>query len=205
MKTIKIYNNKFMHHIFGPLFGLLSVIIYFSGIILAFSLFTGFDFSCMISWLGGEYSPGAIYFNLGVFFSGILAIPLYIHIDRTLRVEKHNNNFRKSATVAALSSCVFFSLIGIFPSLLYNTLFYNLHGIFFLICLITAISYILLYSIFFLYSKYFDRFLSYMGFTTIMIIILFVLTWIPFIEWIMTFAISVWILSVSIYLLVKKH
>ncbi|MFX0031119.1 MAG: hypothetical protein ACFE8E_03540 [Candidatus Hodarchaeota archaeon] len=204
MKAKKIYNNNFMDYIFGPLFGLLSVIIYFSGIILSFILFTGFDFSCMISWLGGEYSPGAIYFNLGVFFSGIFAIPLYVHIDRTLRIEKYNNNFRKTAIMAALNSCIFFSLIGIFPSLLYNSLFYNLHGIFFLICMITAILYIFLYSILFLKSNHFDRFLSYLGFTTIIIIILFILTWIPFIEWIMTFAISTWILSVSIYLLVKK-
>ncbi|MFW9772319.1 MAG: hypothetical protein ACFFFB_05395 [Candidatus Heimdallarchaeota archaeon] len=203
MWRLNIYHNKFMIKVFGPLFGLISVIVYFSGIYLASILFTGFDFNCMISWLGGEYSPGAIFFNLGVFSSGFLAIPLYMHINRTLGVDHTKFNLKKAAITSALISCVFFSLIGLFPSLIFNTLYYYLHGIIFLICMITAITYLFLYSILFLNNNHFHRFLSYLGFITILVIILFLVTWIPVIEWIMTITIGIWVVSISIYLLLK--
>jgi hypothetical protein len=70
--------------------------------------------------------------------------------------------------------------------------------------MISALSYLILYTIIFLYNHNFNRLLSYLGFLTILIIMIFLLTWIPFIEWMMTFAIAVWVMSVSIYLLVKK-
>ncbi|MFX1498645.1 MAG: DUF998 domain-containing protein [Promethearchaeota archaeon] len=197
------YKNEFINLIFGPLFGLISVIVYFSGIIIAFILYSGFDFNNMISWLGGENSPGSIFFNLGVILSGILAVPLYIHIDRRLRKEKGNNNLKRIAISSALISCMLFSLIGAFPSSSYNILSYYLHGIFFLICMITAISYLLIFSVIFFHSDQFPRALSYLGFLVIIVIILFLFTWIPLIEWIMTFTIGVWILSISIYLLIK--
>lgn len=203
MRGIKIYKNEFTNHVFGPLFGLISVIIYFSGIIVAFILYSGFDFNKMISWLGEENSPGAIFFNLGVILSGIFAVPLYIHIDQRLRKEGGNNNLKRISISSALISCMLFSLIGFFPSSLYNLLSYYLHGIFFLCCLITAISYLLVYSFLFFHSKLFHRSLSYLGFLVISVIILFLFTWTPLIEWIMTFLIGLWILSVSIYLLVK--
>ncbi|MFW9946438.1 MAG: hypothetical protein ACFFDX_06365, partial [Candidatus Odinarchaeota archaeon] len=92
----------------------------------------------------------------------------------------------------------------VFPSLEYNELFSFLHGLFFLISMIGGVFYLLFYSLLFLKSTSFNKFLSYIGFGVILIFWIFLFTWIPIIEWLMTFAIIAWIMSISIYLLYKR-
>lgn len=201
---MKLHFMRLLKNTYGPISGLLSVIVYSIGIIISYILFTGFDFNCMVSWLGGEYSPGAIFFNVGVFLSGLFAIPFFIYLHKRTKAEVLNKQLRMSAIFLALSSCLFFSLIGLFPSLLYNFTFYIVHGIVFSISMITGIAYLLIYSIIFFKSKNFKKILSYIGFTIIVTMIIFLFTWIPIFEWLMTFAIIFWMVFVSTYLLVKK-
>ena len=205
MEDLKFYFNKLLKTQIGPICGLLSVIIGLTGDLIALSLFSGFNFDDnMISWLGGEWSPGAIFFNLGIILSGILAFPLFLHINRILKEENISPKLRKAAIVVALISCIFFTLVGVFPSLMYNSLYSDLHGIFFVISTIGGIIYTLFYSVLFLKSTSFNRFQSYLGFGIILIFAIFLFTWIPIIEWLMTFAIITWMMIISIYLLHKR-
>lgn len=204
MEDLKFYFNKLLKTQIGPVCGLLSVIIGLSSDLIALSFFSGFDFNNMISWLGGEYSPCALLFNLGIIFSGIFAFPLFLHINRVLKEENISSKLRKATIVIALNSCIFFTLVGVFPSLAYNELFSFLHGIFFVISMIGGIIYLLFYSVLFLKSISFNRFQSYLGFVVILIFVIFLFTWIPIIEWLMTFAIITWMTTISIYLLYKR-
>lgn len=204
MEDLKFYFNKLLKTQIGPICGLLSVIIGLTSDLVALSFFSGFDLNNMISWLGGEYSPCALLFNLGIVFSGIFAFPLFLHINRILKEENISKKLREAAIVIALISCIFFTLVGVFPSLIYNLLYSLLHGIFFLISMIGGIIYLLFYSVLFLKSTSFNRFQSYLGFGVILIFAIFLFTWIPIIEWLMTFAIITWMTIISIYLLYKR-
>jgi len=205
MEDLKFYFNKLLKTPIGPICGLLSVIISLTGDLIALLFFSGFNFDDnMISILGGEWSPGATFFNLGIILSGILAFPLFLHINRILKEEKISSKLRKAAIVIALISCIVFSLVGVFPSLEDNLLYSDLHGIFFVISMIGGIIYLLFYSVLFLKSNSFNRFQSYLGFVVILIFAIFLFTWIPIIEWVMTFAIIAWMMSISIYLLYKR-
>jgi hypothetical membrane protein len=205
MEDLKYYFNKLLKTQIGPICGLLSVLIGLTSDIIALSFFSGFNFDVnMISILGGEYSPGALLFNLGIILSGIFAFPFFLHINRILKEENISKKLRKVALIIALVSCIVFTLVGVFPSLKYNELFRFLHGLFFLISMIGGVIYLLFYSLLFLKSTSFNRFLSYLGFAVILIFWIFLFTWIPIIEWLMTFAIIAWIMSISIYLLYKR-
>lgn len=204
MENLKFYLNKFSKTRFGPIFGVLSVLVGLIGDSIALLLFSGYNLNYMISVLGSEYSPGAIFFNLGIFLSGIFAMPFFLHINKVLKEEYIEHKYQKLALMIALVTCIIFSLIGIFPSLLNNPLYSDLHGILFLFSMIGAIVYLLLYSLIFLKSKNFNRYISYLGFVVILIYILFLLSWFPIIEWLMTFAIITWIMIISIYLLYKR-
>lgn len=205
MENLKFYFNKLLKTQIGPICGLLSVIIGLSSDLIALSFYSGFNFDVnMISILGGEYSPGALLFNLGLVLSGILAFPLFLHINRILKEEKISPKLREATLIIALISCIIFTLVGAFPSLQDNELFSFLHGLFFLISMIGGIIYLLFYSVLFLRSTSINRFLSYLGFFVILIFAIFLFTWNPIIEWLMTFAIITWMMSISIYLLYKR-
>ena len=205
MEDLKFYFNKLLKTQIGPICGLLSVIIGLTSNLIALFLFSGFNFDVnMISVLGGEWSPGALLFNLGIILSGIFAFPLFLHINRILKEENISKKLRKAAIVITFISCLFFALVGVFPSFEHNELFRFLHGLFFLFSMIGGVSYLLIYSVLFLKSTSFNRFLSNIGFGVILIFAIFLFTWIPIIEWLMTFAIIAWMMSISIYLLYKK-
>ena len=130
MEDLKLYVNKLLKTPIGPICGLLSVIISLTGNSIALSFYSGFNFDDnMISILGGEWSPYAIFFNLGLILSGIFASPLFLHINRILKEENISTKLRKAAIIVALTSCLIFTLIGVFPDLEDNELFRFLHGL----------------------------------------------------------------------------
>ena len=103
MERLNLYTNKFLDYFPGFIFGIIAIIIGLTGDFLAISLYPGYSITKdMVSTLG--VGPGAIYFNLGTFYSGLIAIPFYIDLGRLLRNENENNNdkLRRTAITCAI-------------------------------------------------------------------------------------------------------
>ncbi len=79
MEKLNLYTNKFLDYFPGFIFGIIAIIIGLTGDFLAISYYPGYSITKdMVSTLG--VGPGAIYFNLGTFYSGLFAIPFYIDL-----------------------------------------------------------------------------------------------------------------------------
>ena len=131
-------------------------------------------------------------------------MPLYFYIIQNLSKENLNKILIQAALISAFVSCIFFILVGIFPSYENNAFFLYAHGISALICFISGGVYISLFSYLFLKSSQFSNLLAYIGYFHTGLITLFLFTWIPLTEWFMTVGIIIWILSVSFYMIYKK-
>ena len=186
----------------GPFFGIASTIIGLLGDILAIISSPSYTLSQMISVLGT--GTWGFFFNFGTIFSGIFALPLYFYLERVLAKENLYGEVRKAAIISAVISCMFFILIGIFPSYENNVFFLYAHGISTLFCFLSGVGYILLFSFLFYKNLKFPNTLVYIGLFQAGIMVLFLFTWNPIVEWIMTFGIIIWILSVSFYMIYKK-
>jgi len=195
------YLNKIFNVIPGQFFGILSTFVGLGGDILAILYFSEYNPSLMISVLGT--GPGGFFFNFGTILSGLLALPLYLYLERVLSKEKLNRKVLKMALISAIISCIFFILIGVFPSYKNNVFFLYSHGISALLCFLSGAVYIILFSYLFIKSSLFPKILAYIGYLHSGLIILFLFTWIPLTEWLMTFGIILWILSVSFYMIYK--
>lgn len=192
--------DKTLEVISGGVFGLLSVICIILGELIAFLLFPGYNiFKNMISELGA--GAGAIFFNLSVIISGIIIIPYYIHLARSFIGENIKENLRKYAILAALISCITYSLLGVFPSIESQTIIYLTHGLLAAISIAFGLGYLLLYSILMLRAQNFSKYQAYHGFLVAIFYAAFLLTWIPIIEWVMNLAILSWITANSVYIL----
>jgi hypothetical protein len=202
MVDFNIILNKIFNIIPGPIFGILSVIIGLLGDFLALLLFPDYNLNLMISKLGT--GPGGLFFNVGTILSGFFAFLFYLYLGRVVKVEPVNENLRKGAVISAITSCIFFILIGVFPSVDSNQLLVILHGNFASICFITGLIYFLLFNIVIIQSKNFLKMHSYIGFTEAILISIFLFTWNPVSEWIMTFGIIIWILFIASYLIYSK-
>ena len=200
MERFDFLVSKLLDFLPGGIYGILSVIIGILGDLLAFLLFPGYNSTLnMVSDLG--LGPGGIFFNLGLIISGIVAIPFYISLGKVFNKESDNIIIRKGAILSAVISCITFSFIGIFPALRGNKLMIFLHGTFSFICLLTAIGYMLLFSILMFKDERYSILHVSIGIIVACIILLFLLTWLPIIEWLLTGAIIFWVLFNSIYLI----
>ncbi len=199
------FNNLFtriFNSIPGQFFGIFSTLIGLLGDIIAIIYNSEYNLNLMISTLGT--GPGGFFFNFGTILSGILAIPFYFYLERTLSKENLNKKVLKTALISALISCVFFIAIGIFPSFDNNSFLLYAHGISALLCFISGALYFFLFSYLFRLSSIFPKTIVYIGYVQIALIILFLFTWNPLIEWLMTFGIILWILSLSFYMIYKN-
>jgi hypothetical protein len=183
----------------GATFGILSVIIGLLGDFLALLFFPEYNLTLMISKLG--IGPGGIFFNVGTILSGFFALLFYLYLGRVIKEDNPNEYLRKAAIISAITSCFFFMLIGVFPSVEGNQLLIILHGNSASISFITGLIYFLLFNIIILRNKNFLRIHVYIGFTEACFILIFLFTWNPILEWIMTFGIIIWILFIASYLL----
>ena len=199
--------TKFIDKLFeimpGGVFGLLSVALIILGEIIALLLIPGYSiFNNMISELGA--GPGGPFFNLSTIISGIIIIPYYIHLAKSFSGENIKENLRKYAILAAVISCITYSLLGVFPSIEDNIIIYVIHGTLAAISIASGLGYLLLYSILMLRAQNFSKYQAYHGFIVAVLYATFLLTWIPIIEWVMNMAILSWITVNSVYILYLK-
>jgi len=203
MEKLKINILQILNFIPRPFYGLLSALVGITGDIIAILLFPDFDLSYMISDLGA--SPGAIYFNIGAFLSGVFALLTYLHILEILENENINHpKVLRIGKVFAINSCVFFALIGVFPSVRSNVLLFAVHGAVALISLVSGVIYLSSFSYLFFKSEKFSGLVGYLPLITVGCIVPFLFSWHPITEWILTFGITFWIVAISIYMLYHK-
>ena len=201
MEKLKTNILKILNFIPSPYYGLLSAFVGIGGDIIAIALFPSYNFNRMISALGT--GPGAIYFNIGTILSGIFALLFYLYLIEVIGKETNDPKQQKVGRFFAINSCIFFSLVGVFPTST-DTILFVLHGTFALISWLSAIIYLSIFSSLIFKNKVIPKFFAYLALITAGTIILFLLTWIPIIEWIMALAITVWITLPSVYMLYRK-
>ena len=194
---------KILNYIPRPFYGLLSAAVGIAGDIIALSLFPNFNLRYMISDLGT--GPGAIYFNIGTFLSGLFALMAYLHIIEILESENldHPKVFRIGKAFA-INSCLFFALIGVVPSIRSNIFLFTIHGGIALISLVSGVIYLSSFTYLFSKSEKFTGLVSYMPLIAVISIVPFLFSWHPITEWIMTVGITFWIIAISIYMLYHK-
>ena len=201
MEKLKTHILNTYNLIPAPIYGLLSAATGFGGDIIAIALFPNYNFNRMISALGA--GPDAVYFNIGTIFSGISAMLFYLYMIKVIGRGTQNPKLHKVGRFFAINSCIFFSLVGVFPTSLNMTLFV-LHGTFALISWLSAIIYLSLFSFLIFENKVIPKFFGYLALITTVTIIIFLLTWIPIIEWMVALGVTVWITLPSVYLLYRK-
>ena len=201
MEKLKTSILKILNFIPSPYYGLLSAFVGIGGDIIAIALFPSYNFNRMISALGT--GPGAIYFNIGTILSGIFALLFYLYMIKVIGEETNDPKIQKVGRFFAINSCIFFILIGFFPTST-NMILFSLHGTFALISWLSAIIYLNMFSKLIFKNKIIPKFFGYLALITAGTIIVFLLTWIPIIEWIMALTITVWITLPSVYMLYRK-
>ncbi|MBY9014504.1 MAG: hypothetical protein KGD68_02310 [Candidatus Lokiarchaeota archaeon] len=201
MEKLKTYILNTYNLVPAPIYGLLSAVVGLSGDIIAILLFQEYNLNYMISALGA--GPGALYFNIGTILSGIFALLFYLHMVKVIGKENADPKLEKVGRFFAINSCIFFSLVGVFPSSRIMIIFV-LHGTFALISWLSAIIYLSIFSKLIFKNKVIPKFFGYLALITVGTIIVFLLTWIPLIEWIMAILVTLWITLPSIYMLYRK-
>jgi hypothetical membrane protein len=196
--------DKLLSLIPGGVFGLLSVIIILIGDFIAFAYFPGYSiFNNMVSELG--IGPGGIFFNIGIIVSGIIIIPYYIDLGKSFTGDKIKENLRKFAIFTAIISCITYIFLGFFPTIETDPIIYYAHGTLATISIASGFAYLTSFSMLMVKADNFKIAQACHGFIVAGVYAIFLLTWIPIVEWIMTFCIISWILSNSIYLLYKRY
>ena len=187
----------------GGVYGILSVIVRIFCDFLAYLFFPGYNiFDNMVSDLG--IGPGGIFFSLGLVISGILSIPFYVTLARSLRSDDANEKMRKAALKFFYISDITYILLGVFPSIEENFIIYFAHGTLALISWLTGVVYLILFSYLMLKDSKYSTLPAYSGFFLIGFVFIFIFTWIPFFEWVMTLAWMFWLIYISIYILYHK-
>ena len=199
MEKLRTYTLKTYNFVPAPVYGILSAIVGLTGDAIAILLFEGYSFNRMISVLG--IGPGGIFFNIGTILSGIFA--LFFYLDLIKIIGANDPKLCRVGRFFAINSCIFFSLVGVFPSSR-NLVIFVLHGTFALLSWLSAIIYLGIFSYLIFKNDIISKFFGYLALITATSIIVFLLTWIPLIEWIMALIVSIWIMSIAAYLLYRK-
>lgn len=187
----------------GGFYGILSIIVRISGDFIAFLLFPGYNMiNNMVSDLG--VGPGGIFFSLGLIISGIISIPFYVALARSLQSEGVDERMRKTGLIFFYISDITYIMIGFFPSVENIYIIYLAHGIFAIISWLTAIIYLIIFSRLMKKDGKFSALPSYSGYFLIIVMVIFLCTWLPLIEWVMTFTFIIWVLLISSYMISQK-
>jgi len=201
---MRIKLEKFFENNLGSLFGIIANIIGLTGFYLASLSIPGYNIlENMISHLGG--GQGGIYANLGLIISGILAMPFYLQLEHELKHLEEFSKIRKAAISSALTSCTFYSLVGVFPAIQSDLLIFYLHGTVSAIALFTGVGYLLLFSFLMEKSPEYSKIQAIHGVITAGLYTAVLFTWHPFIEWMAAFGVISWVLTNSAYILYKKR
>ena len=194
--------NKIFKVIPGPYWGLLSMIVGLLGDIIAVLMTPGYNLTYMVSTLGS--GPGALYFNLGTILSGLFALLFYIYLIPALKSENVTEEVQRTALIFASLSCFFFILIGVFPSITSNSVLIIIHGFVAMISLMCGSVYKSLFGYMMLKNEKFLKIHTFSAFIVVIIEIIFLLTWVPLIEWMMVIAITYWIFLLSFHVFTRK-
>ena len=196
--------DKFLSIIPGGFFGILScTIVLFCDFISIVLFHKGYSFfKNMISELGrGTYG---FIFSMGLILSGIISIPYYLALGRTFNKDMVNKKLKKVAIIFSIVSIVTFVFVGVFPSLEENYIIYVTHGTFAFISLACGTIYLIVFSYIMLKDEKYSKLQAYHGFIVAGAYIIFLFTWIPIIEWIITFGLISWISTNSIFMFYRK-
>ena len=186
----------------GPAMGYVSVILGELGLFLAYLHFPGYSFlHNMMSELG--VGPGAIFFNWALIISGILAMPFYFHFSRSFEREG-NERLIQGALICSWTSCIFYALVGVFPAIKENALIHLLHGTTAAISLMSGMGYLIFFGVLIWRTKQYHSLQAIYSFIVAGIYLLFLLTWLPIVEWTSNFAITFWILMNATVMVVSK-
>ena len=203
MERERKFIDKLLNIAPGGIYGILSLIARISGDLLAYLLFPGYSiFDNMVSDLG--VGPGGIFFSLGLIISGIVCIPFYIALARSLKSDEINEKMIKVGLIFFYISDITYILLGFFPSIENNYIIYATHGILAVISWLTGIVYLILFSKLMLKNHKYSKFPAYSGFCLVGFMILFLSTWLPIFEWLMTFAFIIWLIIISSYMIYHR-
>ncbi|UCC19605.1 MAG: DUF998 domain-containing protein [Promethearchaeota archaeon] len=143
-------------------------------------------------------------FSIGFVVAGSLLIPFYIYLEREMTHIKEV--IRRFATGIAIVTNVCIALVGIIPDETYITAFIIFHSIVAGVSFLGSSIYIVLYS----YLMYqgpqsklykgptFKKYLAYYGFSIGGVLILFFITWLSIVEWILTILMIIWVLITAL-------
>ena len=202
MVVLKFKIQNVINKIPASVYAFFSIIVGLIGDLLAMILFPDFNFSYMISALGA--GPGGIFFNIGLILSGVFCLGFYPYLARVIKTNIEQKKLIMFAKVSAITSCIFYSLIGFFPAIVELEVIVTLHGLSVAICWITAAMYLIAFGFLFLRSSNFLKIHAVLSFVTAATFFIVLLTWNPITEWIMTFAIISWIAIMASYTITNK-
>jgi hypothetical membrane protein len=195
--------DKLLDILPGGIYGILSLIARILGDFLAFLLFPGYNiFDNMVSELGT--GPGGIFFSLGLIISGIICVPFYVALARSLKSDEISEKSIRIGLMFFYISDIAYILVGFFPSIEENYLIYVTHGVLAVISWLTGMVYLIIFSKLMLKHENYTKIPAYSGFCLIGFMLLFLLIWIPILEWLMTFAFISWLIIISCYVRSNK-
>lgn len=187
----------------GGIFGLLSVIIGVSGDFIAYLFYPGYNIAeYMISDLGR--GPGAVFYNIGVIISGVVAIPFGFYVGKVLNRGEAKNGKIKLAIFSYVISAIALSLSGVFPGIESNDTIFFIHGLFAFISFACVSLYLAIFGSIMLKDDRYSNGIAYFGFIVVGLFILTILTWLPLIEWSANFGIIIWTIWSALYFLHKE-
>jgi len=199
-KKINFFKKPF-NLIPGSVYGLLSFGISLFTHLLGVLLYPDYDMINMaISYLGDGY--GGIIYRLGLIITGIIGIPFFVYLGKSLNNNNSIEPIRKTALAGSIVYCISLIFVGYFWRGNYMVSF--LHGFFAFICWVDGLIFISLFSVLMLKDEKFPKLIAYFGFIIAGTFLLHLSVFRPITQWIMTLSIMMWVSIVSSYMLYKQ-
>lgn len=202
MEKLNNFFDKLFKVVPGAVFGLISISIGLSidiiGLVISgYSMYTHSVSSLANTHVG-------LLFNLGLFFSGIAAVIFDIYLGKIINREIVKDKTIKLTVAISVVSSFSLSFAGIFPLSQENDTILFLHLVFAFTAFIGGLIFIFIYSLFMLKDPKFLKILAYIGFVVCGFFAFFLITQFPIAEWLAVFAIILWTLINSLYMIYKK-
>jgi hypothetical membrane protein len=193
---------KFFNIIPGGFYGILSVLVSLLGDLIALFFFPEYSMIHYdISHLA--LGPAGAIFNIGLIFSGILAIPFNLYLGQIIKGKGINESLRTKTVIISTIASIALALIGVFPAHPDNIILLVMHGLMALIFFFGVTIVFIIYGYFFLRSSRFSKIHAYMSFFVASIIILYMIISYSILEWIAMFAIMISVGFLSIFTIFK--
>ncbi len=224
MEKVNEFFDKLFNFIPGYIFGLIGFTAGFLGNTLALIFTPEYKmWKYSISVLGDL--TGGIYLRTGLIISGLLAIPFYIYLGKTLKDDNVNEILRKGAIIAGIFSSICVALTGTFSGV--NDFIKFLHGNFATFSWFGHTAVFILFSLAMVKNPKFSKAPVYVSYIIAGILIVYLIpffitnfcnyfreicysfgqiifTIMPVFEWVVYFSILSWILFISSYILYNK-